>query len=278
MKRMSHFAGSRRGGMTLMEILVAVSVLSIIIVGFGQVLTQARRTVSTAQLKMKQLQHVRAIRECFTKDLGRVSKNGFLYITSNKLVLTAAGESIGRVANTANPPQLAQGNASVIVYGRGGNNLLLRKAFVLDESMSTSDDHIAMDFSALQKMSKDEMDTEASNRTVGTVPAFPPTTASGVKALWPVIAPKITGLTIEAGKRMVNGTISWDVAVWRKELLGATVFDALTNTTLWTRHNQTDWPDLIKITITITDKKLAELMDRDNSSGSVTYEIICPIR
>ena len=107
-----------------MEVLVAVAVLSIIVVGFGQVLTQARRTVGIAQLKIKQLQHVRAIRECFTKDLQRVSKNGFLRIgtvgSNQTIVMVAAGESIGRVAKSG---KLAQGNAAAIVYGRGGNSL-----------------------------------------------------------------------------------------------------------------------------------------------------------
>lgn len=274
MKRMSHIAGSRRGGMTLMEVLVAVAILSIIVAGFGQVLTQARRTVGIAQMKMKNLQHVRAIRECFQKDLQRVSKNGFLEISGSKLVLVAAGESIGRVANSGN--ELAQGNAAVIVYGLD-DNLLLRKAFVMDKTMSTADDHIKMDFSELQKMDLSAMEGEASTimGRLGTAPTFPPTNAAGVKALWPVIAPKISSLNIEAGKRMLDGTIHWDPNVWRRELISENLSEE--RVTLWTRHNQNDWPDLIKITITIDDPRLAKLVDPDGPS-TMTYEIICPIR
>jgi hypothetical protein len=166
----------------------------------------------------------------------------------------------------------------VIAYGRGGNNLLLRKAFVLDDSMSAAADHIKMDFSDLQKMSLAEMSTEAGQHTIGTAPTFPPKNVGHIEKLWPVIAPDISNLTIQAGKRMLDGTISWDVngdgtaanPGWRQEFSDETG-------TLWTRHNQNDWPDLIKIKITIADEKLAELMDRDGPD-SVTYEIICPIR
>ena len=278
MKRMSHFAGSRRGGMTLMEILVAVSILSIIVVGFGQVLTQARRTVGIAQMKMKQLQHVRAMRECFQKDLQRVSKNGVLRISGDKLILVAAGESIGRVANSND--KLAQGNAAVIAYGLD-DSLLLRKAFVMDSTTTPKcDDQIELDFSALQQMSLSAMDTWSGNLTAGTAPTFPPTNASQVNALWPVLAPKISSMEIKAGKRMLDeggesGPISWDPNVWRRELISENFSES--RVTLWTRHNQNDWPDLIKITITIDNPRLAALMDRDGPS-TMTYEIICPIR
>ncbi len=68
----------RRAGLTLMELLVAVAVLSVLVLVFGRILGSTQQAVSTAQWNMRINGQAMALNELIRSDLRRASTHGFL--------------------------------------------------------------------------------------------------------------------------------------------------------------------------------------------------------
>ena len=72
---------TRAGGMTIMELLVAMAVLAVLILVFNLILSQSQKVVKGGQAKMQANSAVAAIGEVMRTDIRQASQNGFLCIT-----------------------------------------------------------------------------------------------------------------------------------------------------------------------------------------------------
>src|SRR3954470_9478622 len=74
-------AASERA-VTLLELLVAVSILVIVIAAVGILFAGTSRAVGTSQALLEMLSNARAIQEQMARDVAAIDKNGFLVIRS----------------------------------------------------------------------------------------------------------------------------------------------------------------------------------------------------
>ncbi|MCL2639899.1 MAG: type II secretion system GspH family protein [Phycisphaerales bacterium] len=78
----AQFAGPRRRGLTLMEMIVAVSILIVIILAVGLIFSSASKAVGVSQKTLDVLSNVRAIQWQLERDLAGLDKNSFMVIRS----------------------------------------------------------------------------------------------------------------------------------------------------------------------------------------------------
>ncbi|HPS52292.1 MAG TPA: prepilin-type N-terminal cleavage/methylation domain-containing protein [Phycisphaerae bacterium] len=76
-----------RRGMTMIELLVAVSVLAILIMIFGRILSQSQRVVTGSQKIMKFNASGTAAATILRKDIGQTTSAGFIYIINNYITV-----------------------------------------------------------------------------------------------------------------------------------------------------------------------------------------------
>jgi len=75
---------------TLMEMLVAVALLVLIIVGVGIVFSSAGRAVSVSQVTLELMSNTRAVQQQIERDIGGISPDGFIVIRSRREDTTQA--------------------------------------------------------------------------------------------------------------------------------------------------------------------------------------------
>ena len=244
---MNKLHNSNNRGMTLMELIVAVAVLAIMILGFGQIVGQAQRVVTVSQNNMRSNATAEAIAKVIRDDLNKITKNGFLCITSSsdsssnsspRLFFTTAGITNSRLHQLS-------GNASVCCYGLINNGtvpadgygvipssrIMLREAWILLQGHGTSNptDMVDYDLSDLQSMTRyktgrtpgysdtediDEFVTllsQDSNIFPSSGVGVPPINGNEVNELWKVLTNDANGLEIMWTDGTVDGNnnLNW---------------------------------------------------------------------
>ncbi|MCK5114046.1 MAG: type II secretion system protein [Phycisphaerae bacterium] len=140
--------------MTMIEMLVAVAILSFIILAFGTILTQTQKVIKTSQTSMRTNGTASAIAKVIRNDLKQLTQNGFLCITQTKgdnsiprLLFTTAGTTYSKTNNVT-------GQYGIPMYGTIANQLgtnssyasltspscLVRQKWVLDPTSTSSGD------------------------------------------------------------------------------------------------------------------------------------------
>lgn len=102
----------RRRGFTLVELLVAVSILVIMLMSFGQIISQSQTLVTRCQQIMRLNTTASIIGQLLQRDLLSISKEGYLYLGLD-------GITFARVANHQSvlDPSI-NANAAVVKYYR----------------------------------------------------------------------------------------------------------------------------------------------------------------
>src|SRR3982751_88784 len=77
---MSSPAFARRRGFSLMELMVAVSILVVIILAVNVTFSGASKSVSTSQATMDLMANERGIQQMLERDVRGIDRNGFLVI------------------------------------------------------------------------------------------------------------------------------------------------------------------------------------------------------
>jgi prepilin-type N-terminal cleavage/methylation domain-containing protein len=128
-------------GMTLIEMLVSITILTVMILAFSSILVQSQRFITAAQASRRSYALAASIARIMRTDMRRVTQNGFLAIAtasdkSPLLILTTAG-----LAHTITDVP-GSGTASLVCYGQIENaapaeekmaEILWRPSFVLSD-------------------------------------------------------------------------------------------------------------------------------------------------
>ena len=274
----------RAVGMTLVEMLVAISVLAVMILAVSSILVQTQRFISAAQENRRSHAMAFTIARIIRRDLRRVSKDGFLCISSdNKLVFSTAGPVAGI-------SELTRGDGSIICYGQQSckssidtnktQTYLWRPEYICNCTTGTpsptiSGERINVNFSTLRQCAASSGDANSpftlqalANQVALTTPgnnmALPPTTASDLKNLWQVLVTNIDDFKVSwtDGTKGTDGNLKWQISpmLWSHK-----------NQTDWTLQNTTGWPRAIRITFAITDPS----MPKEMQGAGHPYEVIC---
>jgi hypothetical protein len=253
--------------MTLIELIVAVGVMAVMIIGFSSILAQSQKLVYSAEETMRANAAAASIELVIREDMLRVTQNGFLAIGSANgyPALAMAAPAVSRSLVGA-----ATGTGSILTYGLCSNTaadpaqrVLYRKAWVLkmrsaDESSATLDeDRWDLDFGQLQMQSAAAVQTTVSQAFTDAPQqvTVPVTTVSQIAALWQVLAADCTQLSFAYLSGGASGTSAWQ-----------------SGSRTWTRQDPPgSWPSAIKISFVLSDPTLpAEFRDH-------AYEVICPV-
>ncbi len=251
-----------RGAFTLIELMVSVSVLAGLMLGFSMVLTQSQRVVTGAQGMMRANNKAATIAEVIRQDLRKVSKNGFFYADSSHLVFTTAGPSPSMI-------DAGVGSGSLVSYVCS-NNILYRQRWVLASSGTSEDIYRIgnnnVDFadiqirSAMNKINNNiATDIVSKAKLLETVVELPPEPGN-VNDLWRVLATGCSVFKIEYAQSAAGGGVNWD-----------------SGGGLWTVGEQGHWPVLVKIKFTIQDKDIAKIFGQEEGQDKADYEVICPV-
>jgi len=258
-------------GMTLIEMLVAISVLAVMILTVSSIMVQTQRFISAAQASRRSHALAFTIARIIRRDIRRISKDGFLYISGdNKLVFSTAGPVNGINESTS-------GDGSIICYGQQNatsgtaqTTYLWRPEYICNcttgvPSKDISGERVNVSFSKLQVLAAKNADANSpftlqdlADKVASTSPTglqLPPANATQLKNLWQVLVTNVNNLQIF----WTDGTKSGSNMNWQ------------TTSTLWTHQNQTNWPRAIRISFLIKDP----LMPKE--FRGTAYEVICTV-
>ena len=261
--------------MTLVEMLVAISVLAVMILAVSSILVQTQRFISAAQENRRSHAMAFTIARIIRRDLRRVSKDGFLYISSdNKLIFSTAGTVTGINDST-------KGDGSIICYGQQSytstiesgktGTFLWRPEYICNcttgaPSTVIEGERINVNFSTLRQCAASSGDANSPFTLQSLADAaavapgnmqLPPATATQLKNLWQVLVTNIDNFQVSwtDGTKGTDGNLKWQ-----------------TGPMLWTHQNTTGWPRAIRIKFTIKDASMPKEL---RSTGG--YEVICVV-
>lgn len=273
---------------TLMELMVATVVLTILVYAVGLLVTKAKTTVVNTQAKLRANAAAAGIAHVIRADFYKLSKLGFLRIDKDSMSFTVAGD-IQSVSGTA------RGNGGIVMYGLCKNNgldvmgndllskIFFRRMLILDATNRSGEDRHpdSIDFADIQ-MAKDVTSfIPDPDPAVGDVPSglkVPVVSLADVMNLWQVLAVFCEQAENEA-KTAVYPVFSYldpdptspSYGKWRD---GGAKWNIETKDydlpSVWTK-NHTRWPTAIKIRFAIEDPGLPASVQL---SG---YEIIVPV-
>jgi prepilin-type N-terminal cleavage/methylation domain-containing protein len=269
----------RAAGMTLVEMLVAISVLAVMILAVSSILVQTQRFISAAQENRRSHAMAFTIARIIRRDLRRVSKDGFLYISGdNKLIFSTAGPVAGISEST-------RGDGSIVCYGQqstsSGTKYLWRPEYICNCTTGTaspdiSGERINVNFSILRQCAASSGDANSpftlqtlANQVASTTPGnmqLPPATASDLKNLWQVLVTDVDSVQIfwtDGTKNTSTGNVKWQ---------NTSLLCTHKNQTDWTPQNITGWPKAVRITFAIKDPSMPKEL-----RGTGRYEVICII-
>ncbi len=258
-------------GFTLIELMVSISIMAIIMLAFGGLMTRTNIVVTQGEKRMRADAAASAISRLIRNDIRKMSKNGFLRISGEKLVFVIAGKTQSAFSEQS-------GDGAIIIYGRDdGSNVLYRKILVLAKNAPTTDENkvidcllwdnagtkTPLDLAELQVMSTGKM-TSIMDQVVADIDnddlAYPPRRLKQVnQTMWMVLAGGCKELSISSRPTKKNE--------WKEG--GGT----------HTRHNQSSWPAALKFKFKLSADSLvgAAIAEAGDVSGDVEYEIVCPI-
>jgi prepilin-type N-terminal cleavage/methylation domain-containing protein len=270
----------RAVGMTLVEMLVAISVLAVMILAVSSILVQTQRFISAAQENRRSHAMAFTIARIIRRDLRRVSKDGFLCVTSgagggSMLIFSTAGPASGISEST-------KGDGSIVCYGQQstttGTKYLWRPEYICNcttgaPSTAIEGERINVNFSTIQICAGSSADANSpftlqalADKVASTTPGdmkLPPTTATQLKNLWQVLVTNVEDVRISWTYGDKSGSnLNWQTSpmLWTHQ-----------NQTDWTLQNTTGWPKAIRITFTIKDPS----MPKELRGTGHPYEVIC---
>jgi len=266
-------APRRFRGFTLIELMVSISIMSIIMLAFGGLMTRTNIVVTQGEKRMRADAAASAISRLIRNDIRKMTKNGFLRMSPDKLMFVIAGKTQSAFSEQS-------GDGAIIVYGRDeDSNVLYRKILVLAKKAPTTEGNKvvdcllwdkdnagtkkALDLAELQVMGTEKM-TQIMDQVVAEIEkddlAYPPRRLSQLEGtMWMVLAGGCKELKITSRSTKKNE--------WKEG--GGT----------HTRHNQSSWPAALKFKFKLSSDSLvgSAIAEAGNTSGDVEYEIICPI-
>ena len=203
--------------MTMIELLVAVSIMVVMMLAFSQILQQSRKVVSNSQLTMRYNSAATAIFHTIRSDIAKATRQGLLSLTQTAvdeppvLLLTAAGVTPSKTVAVI-------GSGAFATYGMCENkataavakDIFFCQRWVLNDTASPSGDVLQMDLAEAQIMDRLAMNDEivgtvSDNLTLlGMTPdeipaneiSIPPTDIGQVQALWQVLSIDCRALSI----------------------------------------------------------------------------------
>jgi type II secretory pathway pseudopilin PulG len=267
--------------MTLVEMLVAISVLAVMILAVSSILVQTQRFISAAQENRRSHAMAFTIARIIRRDFRRISKDGFMSITSgagsggSMLILSTAGPTAGINETT-------MGDGSIICYGQQSctssldqtktQTFLWRPEYICNcttgaASTEISGERINVNFSTIQQCTGDansplalqDIADKVAAATPGNNLRLPPATASQLKNLWQVLVTGVDNVRVywtDGTKDIATGNLKW------QDTSG-----------LWTHQNQTNWPKAVRITFAIMDPT----MPKELRGTGHPYEVICAV-
>ena len=268
-------------GMTLVEMLVAISVLAVMILAVSSILVQTQRFISAAQENRRSHAMAFTIARIIRRDLRRVSKDGFLCVTSgaggSMLIFSTAGPVTGINEST-------KGDGSIVCYGQqstsSGTKYLWRPEYICNCTTGTaspdiSGERINVNFSILRQCAASSGDANSppftlqalADKVASTSPTglqLPPAKATQLKNLWQVLVTNVNNLQIswtDGAKNASPGNLKWYPNPDASPLPSM----------LWTHQDQTNWPRAIRISFLIKDP----LMPKE--FRGTAYEVICTV-
>lgn len=262
---------NRRAGLTLVELMVSVAILSVIAVTFTTILSQSQRVVSTSQQTMRANATAAALAQTIQRDFRRITHNGFIRITGfqsdQRLYFVCAGPSRSVTGDTL-------GTGCIVGYGVCDNpnsddddsKVLYRTNWVLHREtgetpdFTLEDDVFQADLADIQRLGPIEMrdliDDELESNRPDKI-AVPPENLDEIEDLWMVLREGIDEVRFYYTNGEVNddGELRWE-----------------TGAKIWTRHNLDEWPVAFRVRFQLSE----ELLPPD--SAPLTYEIVVPVR
>lgn len=218
-----------RGAFTLIEMMVAVSILAILIVIFGGILSQIQRAINRSNDAIRIDRTVAALDKLIRRDVSSMNKGGFLKITEGrKIAFTVVGSFESRI-ELADPkdPAKNRANAAIIDYGRLDDtpaNVLWRRVHLLKPELTS-------DTGDMLKASLAESTTtvEPSEYTDPAEISLPPTSAED----W---------ADYVAGNCTDFKVFWWNGEAWSAE-------DGT-----WTAANPDNWPEAVRVQFRLEDR------------------------
>ena len=286
-----------RRAFTILELLVAVTILLIMISIVGMILSSSRKLAKTAQGKMRANAAAAAIAEVLRDDVRRVTKNGFLCVTDWKgrprLLLTAAGHAQSLTVSDG-------GTGEFLCYGIDDNqadsasktnDILFRVGLILNDSPklpTAGTDILNWDLSDLQMLPWEDVNSAINTVLLSSKTdalRVPPLTLAEVSELWKVVTTHCSNLSIlwTDGEPDANGNLQWygpapgspKDSNWstRNVYSNKTEFNDGSGAyrALWTQRNQNNWPLAIKVRFQLRDPQMPPAFDK------VDYDVICPV-
>jgi len=231
------FALPARRGLTLVELLVAVTILVIMILAFGSILSQGQALVSKSQRMIRANAQASAVAQVFRRDVAAMTSDGFLYVGNDDtpaLLFTAVGPYISHVESIAGLPPTA--NAAVISYNAAldlsasgeSNKALCRKTHLLAAPpallggwRNKTKDVMRMNLSNIQMKTSSPVANPTS--LVPTFTAAPavrtlPRTIRETEVCWPILVANCKDIRVDY--RMSGTTATWkqgDGTIWMAE-------------------------------------------------------------
>ncbi len=229
----------RRRAFTLLELMVAVAILSVLIMIFSGILAQVQRIMNMSNDAIRIDRVVAALDKLIRRDMSSISKGGFLKITEGNHIAFAA---VGSFDSTVTG--VGSANAATIDYGlttdaddaliQGANDdippkdIIWRRLYLLLPGQATEDDHINALLPDVGQLGYEPPFYDGSGDRIPPEIRVPPTEPMH----WS---------TFVAGKCSSFKVYWWDGAAWSAEPGEAG------STGSWTADNPNNWPEAVRI-------------------------------
>jgi len=168
--------------------LVTITILVILLLAFGSILTSSQRAVSASQEVMKGNNAVAAAASLLREDLFNLAPDGFLAVqrtgSIDRIVFTTVGTYKSMVSTS---PPVA--NSALIDYQVSGDDVLCRRAFLLIPGFAGSEVDCLDRYLAYYKLlDPNELVNHLDNDIGAPNPPVNPNSWGDIKALWPFVA------------------------------------------------------------------------------------------
>ncbi len=267
-------------GMTLIELLVSISILTIIILLFSTIISQSQELVSASTKTMRGNSEISAVVSVIRNDLRSITKQGFLCITETNGSPVMFFTKVGPTQSLTSP---IRSNATCVSYGMVPNqavgatdSILWRQGWILRDmgGSPVPQDIWDRDLASLQDCSIANQHRIFSNAGItcpqpdnhirinelifaipSTIPAdssaikIPAQTLTEINALWQCLINNSNSLQItwSNGDQDASQNIIW----YGKDIPNGDInienLPPKPYRALWSNHNQNNWPKMIKI-------------------------------